>query len=389
MKRTIELGHGSSAYKTTSEAEEDEEEQQTLLSSNPFHPKRLHLGHKLLGQNQRSWPCGIFYLLPALAVVGIVAIVSPFFPLSISTSKIHPDNSSSSPPNEITDVAYVEVEAKKDVKHRQITNYMKGSAIIHSIHITHHAGTSLCSQMSKFGPTPGFACMGKGKNNATVEHPWPSEEAIQSSHLGSVGKTPSYNETGAWVKFWRSYFHFTSSEYTGFGDLHRTNWEYENLVSMIVMRDPLERFLAGGKCGGFQTRIGNDPTEDTQDTYWEYANSDCADNYALRVLANESLCVQGEDTSVACLESAKKLLSRFTFILDQTCLSDSMVALGYALNLTITTSSFEGRLHKQHTPSLRDRFGNDTLYEHVKRRFRRDIELYEWSKKRSIVVCDN
>ena len=66
-----------------------------------------------------------------------------------------------------------------------------------------------------------------------------------------------------------------------------------------------------------------------------------------------------------------------------------MVALGYALNLTITTRGFETRnFHKEHAP-LRDRFGNDTLYEHVKRRFRRDIELYEWSKSRSIVVCDS
>ena len=65
-----------------------------------------------------------------------------------------------------------------------------------------------------------------------------------------------------------------------------------------------------------------------------------------------------------------------------------MVALGYALNLTITTRGFEGVFHKEHAP-LRDRFGNDTLYEHVKRRFRRNIELYEWSKSRSIVVRDS
>jgi hypothetical protein len=64
-----------------------------------------------------------------------------------------------------------------------------------------------------------------------------------------------------------------------------------------------------------------------------------------------------------------------------------MVALGSAMNLTITNSGFENRAHhKQHAP-LKDRFGNDTLYEYVKRRFRRDIELYEWSKERSIVVC--
>ena len=48
---------------------------------------------------------------------------------------------------------------------------------------------------------------------------------------------------------WRPYFHFKSMEYISFGNLHKTNWEDKDLVSMIVMRDPLERFLAGGKCG--------------------------------------------------------------------------------------------------------------------------------------------
>jgi len=269
----------------TSEAEEngaDDEEKQTLVSSN-----------STLGDNQRRWPCGIFSMLPTLVVVGIV-VASPFSHPSLSTSKskTYPDNGSSSITSDIANETTV-VYQEPDVKQQQITNYIKGSAIIRNIHITHHAGTSLCSQMSKLGPTPGFACMGmaKGKNNATatIEHPWPSEEALKSNHIDIGTNLIGYNETAEWVKFWRPYFHFKSLEYGSFGDLHKTNWEDKDLVSMIVMRHPLERFLAGGKCGGFQTRIGDDPTGDTQDVYWQYANSDCADNYALRVLANESV----------------------------------------------------------------------------------------------------
>jgi len=90
------------------------------------------------------------------------------------------------------------------------------------------------------------------------------------------------------VTFWRQYYHFVSGEYGSWEKtLHHTNWEYENLVSMIVMRNPMERFLAGGKCGGFQTKIPDDPSNETQDLYWEYANSGCADNYALKVLTRE------------------------------------------------------------------------------------------------------
>ena len=88
----------------------------------------------------------------------------------------------------------------------------------------------------------------------SVEHPWPTEEALKSNHFDNIHNLPRNNDTAAWVKFWRTYFHFSSSEYGKFGDLHPVNWEYENLVSMIVKRDPLERFLSGGKCG-FQTRI--------------------------------------------------------------------------------------------------------------------------------------
>ena len=97
-------------------------------------------------------------------------------------------------------------------------------------------------------------------------------------------------------------------------------------------------------------------------------------------------CVNGADTSTSCLESAKDLLKRFTFILDQSCLAESMVALGKKLQLNVTASGFEGT-HRRHDKSIRDRFGNDTLYDYVRTRFQRDVELYEWGKRRSIVVC--
>ena len=149
MQQITEVGRGTS----------EEEEQHTLLSSSSasFEMVKPSRSNKLLGHNQYRLCGKFYYLLPTLAVFGIVAIVSPF----LSLSKTYPENISSSPPIDITNetnVVYVEVEAKKDVKQQQISNYIKGSAILHSIHITHHAGTSLCRQMSKLGPTPGFDC---------------------------------------------------------------------------------------------------------------------------------------------------------------------------------------------------------------------------------------
>ena len=437
QQSTIELGphHGSSAAAAYTKSD-DEEEQQTLLSSSTVSSSSAAgLRRRSMGRNHQrgSWSHYggkvYYYLLRALVLIGIAAIVPPFLSYSRSVAdrvetetmndmhNMDNTNISLSSTNNSIDEVEVKVSlTKDDIKQQQIANYIKGTAIIRNIHITHHAGTSVCHQMAKLGPTPGFACMGKWKDNATLEHPWPSDEALETSHIGL--QPPEYNDTAAWVTFWRPYFHFKSMEYRHYPkpNLHTTNWEYENLVSMIVMRDPLERFMSGGKCGSFHKSLPDDPTNDTQELYWEYANSACADNYALRVLANESVrvfcfvrrllgvscfpsylsiclhslsqnCANGEDTSISCLESAKTLLNRFTFILDKDCLADSMVALGNVLNLTITSSGFESSQHNKRDP-LRDRFGNDTLYEYVKRRFRRDIELYEWSKKRSIVVCN-
>jgi hypothetical protein len=220
---------------------------------------------------------------------------------------------------------------------------------------------------------------------------------------------PWYNEhTAPYVERFRSCFHYISQEYTRFAGLHRTNWEYENLVSIIVMRDPLERFLASGRCGEFYDgkakSLKGDPTNETRALFWEYANADCADNYALRVLANSS-CVNGSSTRLSCLDSAKNLLKRFTFILDQACLSDSFVALGNTLHLNITKDSLEKKTrdetkspidkyarvmissHKKHHLSVRERLNNDTLYNYLQHQFRQDIALYKWSKTQSIVQC--
>ena len=155
--------------------------------------------------------------------------------------------------------------------------------------------------------------------------------------------------------------------------------------------------FAGGKCGEFHelrhgpNAISEDPTNATQAVYWIYANSDCADNYALRELTEDPTCIHGTHTSLACLESAKTLLRRFTFIVDQACLNDSLIALGGVLKLNITQETFRqsNRLHHNHPVSIRERLQNDTLYDFLKQRFRRDIELYEWSKTRSIVQCSN
>ena len=278
-------------------------------------------------------------------------------------------------------VISTENDAPDPIKQRRVDNYINGTALILSTHITHHAGTAVCAQMKTFGPSPDFACMGPGKPNGD-EHPWPP-----GLDTNTMRKSWPYNNTAKYVQKLRPYFHFFSQEHRHYGNLHRTNWEHENLVSLIVMRHPIERFLAGGKCGKLHGTLSGDPTNETQAMYWEYANEKCADNYALRVLTDDPNCVNGANTSQECLNGAKRLLSRFNFILDQACLDESMVALGKALKLNISLPTSKNRLHHIHPTSIPERLKNDTLFEFLRYRFRRDIELYEWSKTKSIVKC--
>lgn len=225
-------------------------------------------------------------------------------------------------------------DSDSSMRDMQISNYVAGEAIILNIHITHHAGTSVCGKMSNCGPTPSFACMKRRQGDDT---PWPENDP----KLERFGL--AHSDAKVLVDVFRPYFHFMSMEYPRWGNLHYMNWEYPDLVSMIVMRHPLDRFLAGGKCGGYHNTIINeaDPNpdnEEVQKLYWSYANDKCADNYALRVLADRPSC--DVSNMKKCYESAQRLLERFTFILDEDCLDESMEAMGNELGLHITADGF-------------------------------------------------
>jgi hypothetical protein len=276
----------------------------------------------------------------------------------------------------------IATSSNSNIKQLQIANYIAGSALILSIHITHHAGTSVCAKMSECGPTPSFACMKNKQNDGT---PWPEHDP----KLDRFGLT--YNDAQVLVTTFRPYFHFMSMEYPRWGNLHNMNWEYPTLVSMIVMRNPLDRFLGGGKCGRFHNSIINESDPDpenpeVQRLYWEYANDNCADNYALRVLAEKPRC--DASSMEECFQSAKSLLERFTFVLDEECLDESMEAMGNQLGLQITADGFESRKHHYHA-TARERINNETLYEFLMEKFHYDVALYEWSKNMSVVRCSD
>jgi hypothetical protein len=163
---------------------------------------------------------------------------------------------------------------------------------------------------------------------------------------------------------------------------------------MIVMRHPLERFLSKKTCI-YHGIVGDHPPEDDNGTqaqlWWNLANAKCADNYALGVLGPHRNCKNGTDTGIDCLEGAKALLRRFTFVIDKACLDESLVELGRQLHLDVEgapPAKIGGGKHAHDPLTPRERMQNDTLYEYLEDKFRRDIELYEWSKTQSIVQCN-
>ena len=224
---------------------------------------------------------------------------------------------------------------------------------------------------------PDFACMGGENWNAA------NMTRFEKDRF-------SYRNTAVDVSAIRRQFQLDSWEYSlPKSPYFNVDWEYENLVSAIPMRHPIDRFLAGGKCGKFHSSIHSDPNPGNQGEYWEYANSKCAYNYALRILGTEDGTGKCSRTPMPdeCLESAKELIRRFTFVLDQSCLTESVDAMAKVLGIGMQPELRKQQHKPRSVTSAFERIGNATLYNYVAERFRADIELYEWSKSLSIVDC--
>eukprot|EP00545_Synedropsis_sp_CCMP1620_P000905 CAMPEP_0119030246 /NCGR_PEP_ID=MMETSP1176-20130426/40935_1 /TAXON_ID=265551 /ORGANISM="Synedropsis recta cf, Strain CCMP1620" /LENGTH=305 /DNA_ID=CAMNT_0006986613 /DNA_START=2063 /DNA_END=2980 /DNA_ORIENTATION=- len=293
----------------------------------------------------------------------VPAPAEPSTPFSIAPSSI--TKSARPPHKKLSDL--------KEVAQRQIENYNHGKAIILNVHVTHHAGTTLCFKMKQWGPTPDFYCMG-GAN-------WP--ETIKKQ----FGWT--HNETPGMVKALRNHFHMISWE-AGFEshyvpDLTTTDWEYNELVSVVIIRDPMDRLLAKDATIDGKGIYGDSTKGRSAQEWWTYANSRFTNNYALRVLSSSRKELDGENTDPRFVQKAKELLKRVTFVLDQACLDESIREFANIMNLT-SDAPVHADLKRVHKPA-RERIGNDTLYEHLLRRNRRDIEVYEWSKKLALVNC--
>jgi hypothetical protein len=290
-------------------------------------------------------------------------------------------------------------------KEKQLDTFRKGKGLLVNIHITHHAGTFVCWWMKYHlpkGAVPDQSCL------ATLTGP------VQriSTLIGLYGDAESYypepwlNASLRGIAF--EYRPATKAEM--YVDWKSAPLEDSRLVTLAVMRDPLDRLLAGD--GMVHRDFGPNPSrrrlverKRTEVDWFHYMHSAYTNNYALRILAedvdlkylvqdNSSAAFHGfsdtmdfiDEVTEEMFNRAQSTLSRITYIIDQRCLELSLQHVG--INLGFDNSK-PGYLHnaKHLHASSRQRIANDTLYEELRQRNKWDIKLYEWAKTQAVVRC--
>ena len=86
------------------------------------------------------------------------------------------------------------IDNNTTTKDLQISNYIEGNALLLSVHITHHAGTSICKVMKKLGPVPSFACMA----NNNDDNPWSNDTLTKDEK-----KSWTHNNTANYTQSFR------------------------------------------------------------------------------------------------------------------------------------------------------------------------------------------
>lgn len=266
--------------------------------------------------------------------------------------------------------------AREAVRAAQIENYREDAALMIHIHVTHHGGTTFCNTVGN--------AIGDNKNT-------PSFACIWTERGRRIDPWNTRRETKRNVLILRKKFHMISWEYQDFPirnvPLESTDWESPNIVSVIIMRDPMSRMLTDSSYLKNTFGHGNQKIESLTAKDWhEYSRSVQTDNFALRILTDRWGCCSGADTDPDHLKMAKKLLRRMTYVLDMACLDEGMARLSAELGITMNIK--KGKRVRSHVGSSpEERIKDKEIYRYLIEKNRLDIKLYEWSKSLALVDC--
>lgn len=300
----------------------------------------------------------------------------------------------------------------------QVQRYRNGTGLVLLNHLTHHAGTTFChtfqnvtvKSTGQFERAPSFHCMAVTQNegiapqdlrpflrhgNAFLKEDDYGSPIVKHNWGLTVAKHPwTVDEMDANIRTTRKYFHMVAWEYAHWKEqkvpLAQSQWEHADLVSVVIMRDPMTRMFSS-PAGLFfprgltnRRRVLGMTAPDWRK--WEFVKDPFTNNFALRVLAGPDCC-NGTHTERTYLDKAKALLQRMTFVLDIECLNEGMQALAEILDIDIQLIQGNVGTHQHKSKTPRERIANDEVYDALLARNRLDIELYEWSKQISLVNC--
>lgn len=273
----------------------------------------------------------------------------------------------------------------EELKALQLENYRAGNGLIINVHVAHTGGSTLCDV---FGHAKGT----DGAPVAACQYPRADQGVNMTAYPAIVPW--SSEATAKNVDYVRQFFHFIAWEFLEAPDqpyrkginpklpISSTHWEDPNIVSVLVVRDPIERFLAPDdqvqkEYPGLLTQGGD------LNTWMNYTNHPLwTNNFQVGVLAGKGCCNQTH-TDPIYLERAKELASRFTAILDMACLDRGLATLARALDLTVDLQA--GNHKRTHaTPPEVPRPTKNLMvrHNHV------DSQFYQWAKQQALHVCE-
>jgi hypothetical protein len=386
--------------------DDDEEEFQSILPR----PRedQVRLVRPTSTSSSSTWShCQRLHCLLLMGGI-LAALIHSFNPISNSMTTIenddesfivrasHNNSSNNSGPSSLPTLEENQPPAKnadeEGVKALQKKNFRNGTGLLLNIHITHHGGATFCARVGRALGAASFRCMRPAEGDVDEEE-WATIDFQAHNNM-----TPwSYNDTSSNLATLRKYVRMHS---WGLGikptrpvrPLSATHWEDPNVVSVLVVRDPISRLLSHNEIimkQEFEDRQEEEEPPWTKEQWWWFANnSDYTDGYALKWLTDEERpgCCQGEHTRRIHLQLAQRLVQRFTYILDIACLDRGMALLAEELGFDLVLRR-GGERDYVHGMSNQERIGHDEIYEYLLKRNQLGIELYEWSKNLSLVRC--
>lgn len=307
---------------------------------------------------------------------------------------------------------------------KQIDHFRSSSNTTLAVHLAlpHHGSLAVCRALGKihytkkhFG-TPHRQCVGLGAHqllkNSQSNYRKSKEQELRERYPSNFPW--SYEDTHANLNYVRQFFHFIawplSPTATTTTTLRDTDFEDEHLVSILVVRDPMQVLLAPPVPDTnplwdlypavFHTQSPTRPfsasewlrnktfTPTTISTqWWAFAKSSpLADNFILQTLLGKDDCCQGAHTGRGLLSKAKLLVERVTIVLDHACLDEGLRAAAAVLDIP-WNRALQTPPTIEPLVDVTKRVFHADVYHYLRSRNRRAIEFYEWAQTRALVKC--